>query len=274
MGRLQLSIIDPVHAAYQEQLDLCDPNQSFETVVPQRAGTCPILLNAILALSARHLSHISDYDPLAANRYHGWCLEYLIPMLNQAVEKLDENLFAATIILRVLEEMEVPNMGMDTNGHLLTIHAFVYGPSRYLPPDSLSSACFWVGIRQEIYNASMEREPVRINLNHSIVDRSFEPALDSAWSNRAVVHCADVLNFCFGNESQDAAARWHELSEWNRQWWKRVPASFTPVYFRQHSDDDFPEEWYQAGWHGKSPYSIKVASANANSDRSSASPFG
>lgn len=76
--------------------------------MPQRAGNCPILLNAIFALSARHLSNISAViiDPLASNRYHQECLKHLIPMLDHAETVSDENLFAATIILRVLEEME------------------------------------------------------------------------------------------------------------------------------------------------------------------------
>jgi hypothetical protein len=43
---------------------------------------------------------------LASNRYHEECLKYLIPMLDHAETMSDDNLFAATIILRVLEEME------------------------------------------------------------------------------------------------------------------------------------------------------------------------
>lgn len=52
------------------------------------------------------MSHTSSYDPLSSNRYHDLCLQSLIPMLDQAVTVSDESLFAATIILRVLEEME------------------------------------------------------------------------------------------------------------------------------------------------------------------------
>lgn len=64
------------------------------------------MLNAIFALAARHLSHTSGYDHFAANRYHDMCLSSLIPLLQDGVGFSDENLFAATIILRVLEEME------------------------------------------------------------------------------------------------------------------------------------------------------------------------
>ncbi len=80
--------------------------QHFQVEVPQRAGTCPILLNAIFALSARHLSIIGKYDTFASNRYHQQCLKHLIPMLSNSATVGDETLFAATIILRVLEEID------------------------------------------------------------------------------------------------------------------------------------------------------------------------
>lgn len=88
------------------QLDLCDPLRHFELVVPERAGGSHTLLNAIFAIAARHLSHTTDFDPLASNRYHDECLKYLIPMLDHTSTVSDENMFAATIILRMLEEMD------------------------------------------------------------------------------------------------------------------------------------------------------------------------
>lgn len=85
--------------------------------MPQRAGSCPILLNAIYALAARHMSHLSVViDPLASIRYHQECLKHLIPLSDLPEHVADENLFAATIILRVLEEIEVKNSGGDQHG--------------------------------------------------------------------------------------------------------------------------------------------------------------
>ncbi|KAH7376734.1 hypothetical protein B0T11DRAFT_23722 [Plectosphaerella cucumerina] len=291
-------------------LDLCDPLTHFQSSVPTRAGTCPILLNAIFALSARHLAHTARYDTLASNRYHEQCLTYLIPLLDHAVTVSDENLFAATIILRVLEEMDVPNLGQDTHGHLLGIHAFVaalpsrqptpasgpasapgsHSPSpmplpqppparrRRILPNSLHAACFWVGLRQEIYSAVMNQQAVRMNLAHDgIVDRSTAPADDFTWANRAVVHCADVLNYCFGDTAAatagpgaaDAARRWALLSRANRDWKAALPPSYMPVFYRdrlrddsRHTADDdgngspvagiaaaFPEVWYTKACH-------------------------
>ncbi|KFA66192.1 hypothetical protein S40285_08792 [Stachybotrys chlorohalonatus IBT 40285] len=286
-------------------LDLCDPQSHFEKSVPSRAGTCPILLNAIFALSARHLAHTSRYDSLASNRYHEQCLNYLIPLLDHAVTISDENLFAATIILRVLEEMDVPSLGHDAHGHLLGIHAFVAPlpvehphsslptsscnlmsdsspwlttsspsplpappppPPHRLLPRSLPTACFWVGLRQEIYSAVMNQQSVRMNLAHEgIVDRSTTPADDFTWGNRAIVHCADVLNFCFGTNAEAGdATRWEKLEHANREWKACLPDSYTPVFRRDREDEverdnnnekeaditsAFPEIWYWKGCH-------------------------
>ncbi|WYZ44909.1 hypothetical protein EsH8_VIII_000225 [Colletotrichum jinshuiense] len=230
-------------------LDLCDPIRHFETEVPQRSGSCPILLNAIFALAARHLSLTSAYDSLASNRYHEQCLNYLIPLLDHAGTVSDENLFAATIILRVLEEIDVNTLGQDTHGHLLGIHAFVNAGDRFLMPGTLTAACFWAGLRQEIYSAVINQQVVRMNLGHAIVDRSTTPADDFVWANRAIVHCADVLNFCFGSEA-GSVLQWGQLEMANREWKNALPHSYTPIFFRDRTEEEaFPEVWYQKACH-------------------------
>lgn len=230
-------------------LDLCDPLRHFELVVPERAGACHTLLNAIFAIAARHLSHTTDFDPLASNRYHDECLKYLIPMLNHASAVSDENLFAATIILRMLEEMDVPTTGQDTYSHLLGIHAFVNVGDHYMVPGSLSAASFWVGLRQEIYIAVITQQPVKVSLDHFVVDRSFELADDYTWSNRAIVLLADVLNYCFG-ENSFTTGRWVALDEACRKWSATRPMSFNPFFYRARSSPQaFPEIWHGSSCH-------------------------
>lgn len=70
-----------------------------------RAARCPILLNAIFALSARHLNLIGDYDQYVSNHYHDKCLQALSKHPTNAIAA-DETLFAALIVLRVLEEID------------------------------------------------------------------------------------------------------------------------------------------------------------------------
>lgn len=89
-----------------KSFDLADPGRHFELLVPQRAAICPTLLNAVFAASARHLSRVTDFDPFVADGYHQKCLKHLIPMLSDTTAIMDENLLAATVILRYLEEVE------------------------------------------------------------------------------------------------------------------------------------------------------------------------
>jgi len=90
-------------------LDLCDPNQHFQVEVPKRAAKCPVLLRAIFALSARQLlltNRANESNEFAARKYYDECIKLLIPMLDNVVTRADETLFAALIILRVLEEID------------------------------------------------------------------------------------------------------------------------------------------------------------------------
>lgn len=74
--------------------------------MPQRARSCRTLYNAILALSARHLSQIKGFDAYASTQYYQECLRTLIPSLSDPKAALDDNLLAATVILRLFEEFD------------------------------------------------------------------------------------------------------------------------------------------------------------------------
>lgn len=140
-------------------------------------------------------------------------------------------------------------MGTDNRAYLLSIVAFVKAGNRFLIPGSLSAACFWAGLRQEIYSAMMTQRPVWINLDNGLVGRSLEPADDHTWANRAVIHCADVLNFCFGDNAQHPASRWQELDDYNRSWTAAVPPSFSPLYQDNSGTQAFPEIWHRDSCH-------------------------
>lgn len=86
--------------------DLCDRERHFSQVVPWRAATCPPLMDAVLALSARWLSRTTDFDEYVADRYQQRCLNSMVPMLGDPDALLNEDLFAAIVILRTLEEIE------------------------------------------------------------------------------------------------------------------------------------------------------------------------
>lgn len=145
----------------------------------------------------------------------------------------------------------VATSGQDNHGHLLGIHAFVNVGDQIMLPGSLSAASYWVGLRQEIYSAMSTQAPVKIRLDHYIVDHSFEPTDDYSWSNRAVVTLAEVLNFCF-SETPQPNTRWTYLNEQCVRWEEMRPPSFEPFYFKERgAGDAFPQIWYHSSCHGK-----------------------
>lgn len=123
--------------------------------------------------------------------------------------------------------------------------------SRSLEPESIRAASFWVGLRQEIYIAVRKGQQVGMNLAYQLVDRSLGTTDDYTWANRAVVHCADVLNFCFGPDRAQLR-RWDELDGWNQDWINGRPDSFDPIFRQDQGSAPFPEIWYHRSCQGRS----------------------
>ena len=59
-----------------------------------------------MAMSARHLSRTTTFDPYVSDHYYQACLETLIPALDDHGVTMDDDLLAATVILRLLEEYD------------------------------------------------------------------------------------------------------------------------------------------------------------------------
>ena len=136
-------------------------------------------------------------------------------------------------------------------GHLPGMYRFVR--ERSFEPGTLGAASFWVGLRQEIYSAVTKRQPVCLNLVHpDLVHRSLdEPETDDyTWANMAVVHCADVVNFCIEPEKHELQS-WDELDKWNRRWSEKQPPSYDPVFREPQGSAVFPEIWYHRSCQGK-----------------------
>ncbi|KAI1008349.1 hypothetical protein LB504_001261 [Fusarium proliferatum] len=212
------------------QFDLCDSRRHFANIVPPRAASCPTLLNAILALSSRHLSLNAQYDPYASDRYHQACLRHLTTISNDSSALNDDNLLAATILLRTLEELDVPLIGTDHEGHLLGIQLFMNTCDSTTTPSSLRLASFWIGMRQEVTMSFASQRPVKIRLDHGFMDRSLSEADDDTWANRIIVHSADVINYCFGNTGPNRH-RYQELIDYDQAWLRARPVSWLPVAY-------------------------------------------
>ncbi|KAF5544252.1 ARCA-like protein [Fusarium napiforme] len=228
------------------QFDLCDSRRHFANIVPPRAASCPTLLNAIFALSSRHLSLNAQYDPYASDRYHQACLRHLATISNDSSALNDDNLLAATILLRTLEELDVPLIGTDHEGHLLGIQLFMNTCDSTTTPSSLRLASFWIGMRQEVTMSFASQRPVKIRLDHGFMDRSLSEADDDTWANRIIVHSADVINYCFGNNDPNKH-HYQELVDYDQAWLRARPVSWLPVAYSasdEASGEAFPHIIY------------------------------
>jgi hypothetical protein len=146
----------------------------------------------------------------------------------------------------MLIRFPVPLVGADHQGHLLGIQLFMnsQGPSQVA--SGLRKAAFWIGLRQEIVMAFANQRKVRIKLDHDFIDRSFKEADDDTWANRIIVHCAEVLNYCFGDSPQ-SACEYERLKSYDDGWLNARPLSFLPVAYCDPdvaSGEAFPQILY------------------------------
>lgn len=91
---------------YILKFDMNDNEKTFTRELVRKAHVSPILLNAVLALSSRHLATISSFDSKKADQYSEKCVGEMICCLASRVDSMNDELFAATIILRTKEEMD------------------------------------------------------------------------------------------------------------------------------------------------------------------------
>ncbi|KAI4654727.1 uncharacterized protein J4E78_006904 [Alternaria triticimaculans] len=224
--------------------DMVDTRDHFGVHIVQMAKQNSTLMNAILALSARQLSRTTDFDPYIADAYYQRCFDTLIPALNDNVTIKEEPLLAATVILRLLEEMNISIIGSDPQGHLFGTQAIIRAAEQSYAATSgpdRRQAIYWAAFRQELWISLMTQRAFKLHIFPA--DRSLEPANDSIWATRTIAHLGDVSNFVFG-EGRNSIARYNQLMDENRSWTQCRPDSFDPYYFRQDRDGsgrNFPD---------------------------------
>ncbi|KAF2099935.1 hypothetical protein NA57DRAFT_75437 [Rhizodiscina lignyota] len=230
--------------------DFCDKRRRFALDVPQHARTNYTLSRAMFALSARHLSLISEFDTYIANQYQQQCLESLIPLLDEPDTLADEALLAALVILRLLEELDVSIAGSDKHEHLLGTQAIIAAQKHHIMSSGLREAAFWAALRQELYVSTTTHRPPRLRIEAAALDSTFANADDWDWSRWTIAHCCEVLDFAFGPQS-NSTARFEEVMADNKRWNTAKPSTFDPYYQNNEVNlfEMFPDVRYQSAWH-------------------------
>ncbi|KAF2972659.1 hypothetical protein GQX73_g877 [Xylaria multiplex] len=224
--------------------DLCDHERHFATVVPQRATTCPPLLNALLAASAKHSSRMRLVNPLVADKYYQESLGTIIPVLSSRTVVKDENLLAAIVILRFIEEMDIPFSPAAPQSHLIGTRAFLASRDRSCRFSKLGIAISWLALRQEIFMALIHSRSVHPDL---LIEDSVSvwgpPECDCDYANRVIVQAALCLQYCFGEQEQQFPT-WAELNNSLDRWYAERPWQFYPMSPEEDDDQFLPEPKY------------------------------
>ncbi|OAG38744.1 hypothetical protein AYO21_07097 [Fonsecaea monophora] len=232
------------------KFDVTDSNRHFQLEVPKRASNCEVLMNAIFALSALHLSRVSSLRPSIAEEYHSRCNIQLIPLLNDERCVSNDNVLATVVILRKYEELNVVITGQDHGHHLMGVSALFSSPDCPLG-EGLSQAAFWQFVRQDIYMSLPKRQPPRtpISIQPPLTSDMTRP--DCHWANRMVWVTVAIMTLCFGDEPPDSVT-YDDHVQKVKEWYENKPTSFTPMFYRERSIEDgrhFPEIWLSDPWH-------------------------
>lgn len=69
---------------------------------------------------------------------------------------------------------------------------------------------------------------------------------DSTWANRMILHCADILGYCYG-DGLHILDSYNALLEYNQAWQELAPSVFSPIFSKEPDrsrGEVFPELWY------------------------------
>ncbi|KAK7226946.1 hypothetical protein V2G26_014949 [Clonostachys chloroleuca] len=254
--------------------DIADPLRSFEILVPERAKHYPPLLNAIYAVSARHICRLRQYrtpdghimyrDQLLHDIHPGTAVEYMLkalPALRGFHTTYDEDtrglMVATAIILRQFEEMEddhdddeeeakradpdSPNTPPQRVNFLSIISTVLKSSNteEWSNHSSLLKASYWIALRQEIYYGLLKGHPPDFVQTPQIY-------ANASPTNRLIIHASHVTAWHFDGRSEQ---EWLILKQQEETLEETVVKQFEPILSLPPKKEDghvFPIIWYHS----------------------------
>lgn len=184
-------------------MDLFDPYKHFSSLVPKLALRNVGLLNAMLALSIRHITicHLDLGQPAFIQEdslhYYNESLQYLRRTLQYESYHTSDELLATTLIISAFE-MLGNGSSRDWERHLQGV--FWIQRSQVIHGDSggLRGAVWWAWICQDVWAAFRDKRKV---FSFWKPERSLEDLKPTELAARSVFLLARIIDFCARVES-------------------------------------------------------------------------
>ncbi|KAF7187094.1 hypothetical protein HII31_11571 [Pseudocercospora fuligena] len=202
--------------------DLSDARQSFQREVPRQALASPLLMNAILAFAAIHISCTgAAAQRRVAERYHSSCIAHLITLEGELPGDERANTLAAVCLLR---SYEILAEQYDPNRHLYGAYALASSPSIDFSTPSLNRACFFNYLREDItyslmFSCCLKIEPETLLREHTA-------STDQDYLNQISLLLGRTINEVFSDEASEVQIL--ELERELSHWKKSLPSNVRP----------------------------------------------
>ncbi|KAL4936593.1 hypothetical protein BDV06DRAFT_233258 [Aspergillus oleicola] len=218
-------------------IDLFDPTNKFSTFVPHLAMRNAGLLNAILALSSRHLSlnpdgPSNDHPHRETSlQYYYQTLHYVQKAMQYPSYKVSEELLATTLIISTYEMLD--DSSQDWQRHLEGV--FLIQRSQVIHGDSggLKAAVWWAWLCQDVWAAFRER---RKTLTFWVPKKTYADLSPAEIAARSMFVLSKVINYCSREECllaeiniQARVDRAKHLRRMLDEWWSHLTVEYTPL---------------------------------------------
>lgn len=225
--------------------DITSKNDEFRKLVISRALRYRALLFAILTVSSKHLSLVNGNSSHEAEQFYDECLQLLIKQFNEPNVLVDENVFAAVVILRLYEELSSTDKILNEDCHLDSIKFFAQTFSCH--GFDVGYVAFQVQLRQDLYSSIICSRPLKL-LDIPFANLEELSDDDYSWANEICRITANIANYCFGptNDDPDACINLNShLTMWHKLCFKR----FHEIFSYKDNDDAFLITLYQQPSH-------------------------
>lgn len=195
------------------------------------------LLNAILALSSRHLAinperSLHDHPNREISlQYYYQTLHYVQKAMQYSSYKTSLELLATTLIISTYEMLD--DSSQDWQRHLEGV--FLIQRSQVIHGDSggLKAAVWWAWLCQDVWAAFRER---RKTLTFWVPKKTYADLSPSEIAARSMFVLAKVINYCSREECilaeinlQARADKAKHLRSMLDEWWSHLTVEFSPL---------------------------------------------